>query len=97
MIRSRASSRWRAAKVFGESGAGGRLGSSSVPAPAPDCCLVCCCGSGGDVCPCNPAAAPVDAAIDAGIGGEDEFLGIFARAGAALGMLGGGVAGALSW
>lgn len=35
--------------------------------------------------------------MDAGTGGDDLFLMILARAGAASGTLGGGVVGALSW
>jgi hypothetical protein len=77
--------------VRGESGCGGRLGSPSAsPSAAPDCCV----GGGiGDAC----AAPPVPAATEAGTGGEVVFLEIRARAGAASGTFGGGMAGELSW
>lgn len=52
-------------------------------------------GGGGDACDWDCAAW----GADAGTGGVDAFLGIFARRGAALGVVvvGGGVAGMLSW
>lgn len=94
-MRSRASSRCRAAKVAGGSGGGGRLGSwASAPSVAvPGCCVG---GGMGDVCAALAPAAVV-AATEAGTGGEGTGLDIFARAGAAFGTLGGGIAGELSW
>lgn len=81
----------------GESGCGRELGSSPSTAPlsAPGCCVGG--GTGDCAAPAPGAPAPVDAAMEAGIGGEVVFLDILARAGAALEMPGGGVAGELSW
>jgi hypothetical protein len=96
-MRSRASSRCRLANVRGESGAGGRLGSSpstGASGAAPGCWGR---ASGGDPCPCAAAAPAAVFAIAAGTGGDEEFLVILARAGAASGTFGGGVVGALSW
>jgi hypothetical protein len=95
-MRSRASSRCRLAKVRGESGAGGRLGSSFPGAvgTAPGCWGG---ASGGVAFPATAAAPPALFAMAAGTGGEEEFLVIFAKAGAASGMWAGGVVGALSW
>lgn len=69
-----------------------------MPAPSvavPGCCVG---GGTGDVCAAAAALAPpaVVAAMEAGTGGEVVVLEIFARAGAAFGTLGGGVAGELS-
>lgn len=92
-MRSRASSRCRLANVWGESGAGGRVGSSpstGASGAAPGCWGR---ASGGDPGPCAAAVF----AIAAGTGGDEEFLAILARAGAASGTFGGGVVGALSW
>lgn len=81
----------------GESGCGRRLGSS--PSKAPGSVPGCWVGGGTGDCsaPAAAAAAPADAAMEAGTGGEVVFLDILARAGAALGIPGGGVAGELSW
>jgi hypothetical protein len=102
MIRSRASSLCRLAKVRGLSGAG-RFGSAPAPAAGPG------------VCPPSPTLVPAPAApcagfwaggeawdwagtgAPAGTGGAEEFLGILARAGAASGTSGGGIVGELSW
>lgn len=79
----------------GESGCGGRLGS---PASAPSAIVPDCCVGGGTGDACAALAPPaVFAATEAGTGGEAVFLEILANAGAALGTLGGGVAGELSW
>lgn len=53
-------------------------------------------GGGGDAAGPTPPA-PADAATEAGMGGEVVFLDILARAGAASGTFGGGMAGELSW
>ena len=98
MIKSRASSRCRLANVRGESGAGGRLGSSPSPAAATGAAPGCCGGaSGGDALPAMAAAPPALFAIAAGTGGADEFFVILASAGAESGTFDGGVVGALSW
>lgn len=71
------------------------MGSPSTSPPSavvPGCCV----GGGiGDVCATPPPAVP--AATEAGTGGADVFLEIVARAGAASGTFGGGIAGELSW
>jgi len=77
--------------VRGESGRGGRFGSCWFsPSPVPGCCVG---GGFGDACP----APPPPAAMEAGTGGDVVFLEILARAGAAFGTFGGGMAGELSW
>ena len=92
MTRSRASSRWRAANVRGESGSGGRVGSVTVPSGLEGCWA----WGGGE--PCDVAFAVTAAAgAEAGAGGAVELRGILARRGAEVGSLAGGVAGVLSW
>lgn len=63
-----------------------------MPGAAPGCCGGC---GGGEALPAT-SVLPFEAR-EAGIGGEVEFLDIFARAGTALGTFGGGMAGLLSW
>lgn len=82
MIRSRASSRWRAANVRGESGGGGALGS-----------LAAAFAGGGEAC----SAAFACAAAVAGTGCACWFLGILASWGAASGTSEGGIAAEWSW
>lgn len=91
-MRSRASSRCRLANVFGESGCGGRFGSSGSAPLAPGCWG----GAGGGEAWPATASEPDFAAMEAGIGGDVVFLEIFARAGAEPGVFG-GMAGLLSW
>lgn len=90
-MRSRASSRCRAANVAGGSGCiWGIVFSVSVLSGAvPGCCVGC---GMGDVCAALAPAAVV-VAMEAGIGGEVVVLDILANAGAAFGTLGGGTAG----
>lgn len=79
----------------GESGCGGRFGSPSA-SPISPAVPGCCVGGGiGDACAAPSPAVP--AATEAGIGGDVVFLEILARAGAASGAFGGGIAGELSW